>query len=520
MNKGNLMQALPIVAAAYGRKFGVKVQVGGAKASTDGRTIVIPAIRDEPVAKTLAWGYLTHEAAHVRFTDMGVYRRTAMKGPLVNAVLNNLEEVRIENAILGPYPGSVKTLDETLGWLVREGATRAAKEADSPPMVLTCFLLTMLRYRVRRQAVLKDLAEESERVLRMTFPASFVHRLLGLLAEVPGLDSTASTAGLADRIVALVEQEAQEPPPAAESDDAAGDQEPGEDDAAGDPEPGDDDAAGDQEPDEEEAAGDQESGDDEVAGGQELGDDDAAGRDALRAILSAGEDELPEDLFEAVAEALNAQTAGTDTPLLPSLEDYQGYAAIGNTRLAAVKGESAKLAARLQGLVQAHDMAKTRTARRGRALSTRHLHRAAVGDDRIFQRTDQRMAPNTAVHVLIDLSGSMAGGADRIALDAAMSLALALEPIRGVSCAVTAFPGPNGEAEMVTRITSHGDRVAARAGAFVQNARGGTPMTGALWYAAADLLARQEERRVILTLTDGGPNDWDSANAMVMRAGT
>ncbi len=32
------MQALPIVAAAYGRKFGVKVRVGGAQASTDGRT--------------------------------------------------------------------------------------------------------------------------------------------------------------------------------------------------------------------------------------------------------------------------------------------------------------------------------------------------------------------------------------------------------------------------------------------------------------------------------------------------
>ena len=568
MNKGNLMQALPIVAAAYGRKFGVKVQVGGARACTDCRTIHIPEIRDEPVAKTLAWGYLTHEAAHVRFTDMDVYRRTAMKGPLVNAVLNILEDVRIENAILGPYPGSVKTLDETLGWLVREGATRAAKEADSPPMVLTCFLLTILRYRVRRQAVLKDLAEDSERVLRVTFPASFVHRLLGLLAEVPGLDSTASTAGLAERIVALVEQEAKEPPPAppkagdesageqepddedgdedgdqesdddvagdqepgdddaardeepAADDDAAGDQESGDDEAAGDQEPGDDDADKDQESDEEEAAGDQESGDDEVAGDQEPGDDDAAGRDALRAILSAGNDDLPKDLFEAVAEALNEQTVVTYTPLLPCVEDYEGYAAIGNTRLAAVKGESAKLAARLQGLVQAHDMAKTRTARRGRALSTRHLHRAAVGDDRIFQRTDQRMAPNTAVHVLIDLSGSMNGGADRIALDAAMSLALALEPIRGVSCAVTAFPSLDGEAEMVTRITSHGDRVAARAGAFVQNARGGTPMTGALWYAAADLLARQEERRVILTLTDGGPNDWDSANAMVMRAGT
>ncbi len=552
MNKGNLMQALPIVAAAYGRKFGVKVQVGGTQASTDGRTIVIPAIRDEPVAKTLAWGYLTHEAAHVRFTDMKAYRATALKNPLVKAVLNILEDVRIENAILGPYPGSVKTLDETLGWLVREGKTTAAKQGDSPPMVLGAFLLTMLRYRVRRQGVLKGLAEESERVLRATFPASFVHRLLGLLAEVPGLDSTASTANLAERIVALVEQEAQEPPPTPEpsdtadddvqGDDADGDQEPGDDDVAGDQEPGDDDGAGDQEPDDDDAAGDQELGDDdpagdqesdegEAAGNQDPGDDDVtgapepsgddpAGRDALRAILAAGEDELPEDLFEAVADALNAQTAGTDAALLPSLEDYHGDAALGKVRLAGVKGESAKLAARLQGLVQAHDMAKTRTARRGRALSTRHLHRAAVGDDRIFQRTDQRMIPNTAVHVLIDLSGSMGGGADRIALDAAMSLALALEPIRGVSCAVTAFPSLAGEADRVTRITSHGERVAARAGAFVQHARGGTPMTGALWYAAADLLARQEERRVILTLTDGGPNDWDSAKEMVNRAGT
>jgi len=440
---GRSRERLPVGSDRPGR-LGVKVQVGGTQASTDGTTIRLPEIRDTPVATTLAWGYLTHEAAHVRFTDMAVYRVTAMTHPLVNTVLNILEDVRIENAILGPYPGFVKTLDATLEWLVREGRT------------------------------------------------------------------TASTADLAERIVALVEQEATEPPPSAPAsdDDGAGEQAPDDEAGAGDPAPGDEDAAG-----------DQALGDDDAAGDQEPGGTDADGRSALRAILAAGEDDLPEDLFAVVAAALNAQRVGTCTPLLPSVEDYEGDPALGQTRLAAVKGESAKLAARLQGLVQAHDMAKTRTARRGRALSTRHLHRAAVGDDRIFQRTDQRMTPNTAVHLLIDLSGSMAGGADRIALDAAMSLALALEPMRGVSCAVTAFPSLGGEADTVTRITSHGERVAARAGAFVQHARGGTPMTGALWYAAADLLARQEERRVILTLTDGAPDDWGSASAMVIRAG-
>ena len=43
-------------------------------------------------------------------------------------------------------------------------------------------------------------------------------------------------------------------------------------------------------------------------------------------------------------------------------------------------------------------------------------------------------------------------------------------------------------------------------------------MTGALWYAAADLIPRREERKVILMLTDGGPDDWASAAEMIAKA--
>jgi cobalamin biosynthesis protein CobT len=128
------------------------------------------------------------------------------------------------------------------------------------------------------------------------------------------------------------------------------------------------------------------------------------------------------------------------------------------------------------------------------------------------------VAPNTALHLLVDLSGSMAGGSDRIALDAAMALALALEPMKGVSRAVTAFPSMRGQDDRVTRILSHGERVLNHSGAFVQRARGGTPMTGALWFAAADLLARREERKVLLTLTDGQPDHFLSALDLVQRA--
>ena len=43
-------------------------------------------------------------------------------------------------------------------------------------------------------------------------------------------------------------------------------------------------------------------------------------------------------------------------------------------------------------------------------------------------------------------------------------------------------------------------------------------MTGALWHAAADLLSRQEDRKVILVLTDGDPDEWKSAKDLVERA--
>lgn len=604
--------ALPIVAAAYGRKFGVHVQVGGTQAATNGKTIRIPEISDNPAARTLAWGYLTHEAAHVRHTDFERFDLTGRQGALVTYLVNVLEDVRIEAAMIRDYPGTATTLWAVEAFLIREGHTRLAKVTDQPAQIMAGFVYTYCRRRVLRWDGLDALALQNEQVLRKTFPATFVHRLLGLLTEVSSLDSTGGAADLAQRIVALIGKEAEPPPPPSkplpgadedepeveapedegddhgtgedqseESDEEGVDPEgtPDDDDEAGqsggdgkdqgeaseagddlEGAPGEDDEAGpsgrdDKDQDEESEAGDDPEGtpgEDDAAGpsgegsddqgdasdgdqdpvadrddgdegnAQPAGDgadgEDETGRKALQAVLSAGANALPKDPFETVAKAIAQQSRGTSTVLLPTLEDYAGHATHGTAALARVRAESAKLTARLQGLVQAHTMTQTRTVRRGRTLSTNHLHRAALGDDRIFARNDRRAAPNTALHLLVDLSGSMQGYADQIALDAAMALALALEPMRGVSCAVTAFPSRQGCDHQVTRVLSHGDRLRSRAGAFIQGGRGSTPMTGALWYAAADLLARREARKVLLTLTDGDPDDRKSAKTMVDRA--
>ncbi len=536
MNRSNIAQALPIVAAAYGRKFGVKIEVGGDRACTNGQVIRIPEIGDDPLAKTLAWGFLAHEAAHVRFTDFGAFDQAARKGPLAKHILDTLEDVRVENAIGVPYPGTRNTLDQVVQWLVQEGKTSAPKEADSPPMVLGNALLVMARHRYRRQGFLKEAATEAVRVLRKTFPASFVHRLLGLLTEIPGMASTQDAADLAERVVALVKDEAEEPPPPPPPptpSDESGDESEGEgagdsggegedhsedaDESGGECEDEGAGASGDAGEDDGESDGEDEDGADQPGNG--AGGEGGDGRKALQQALSAGAGDLPGDAFEAVAQALAAQAHGCGhTMLMPSLEDWAGNATAGLAHLAQVRGESAKLKARLQGLVEAHRMVRNRTVRRGRHLSASHPYRAAVNDDCVFLAKDQRTAPNTAIHLLVDLSGSMHGHQDRIALDAAMALAQALEPMRGVSCAVTAFPSLNGQDDQVTHILSHGETVRGRAGAFIQGARGGTPMTGALWFAAADLLARREERKVIMTLTDGAPNDVASARTLVDKA--
>jgi Mg-chelatase subunit ChlD len=124
----------------------------------------------------------------------------------------------------------------------------------------------------------------------------------------------------------------------------------------------------------------------------------------------------------------------------------------------------------------------------------------------------------------VDLSGSMARGvpvgtqrvsAARVALDAALALALALDAIPGVSVAVTAFPGVAGQETVLARLVRHGQPPRTRAGAFAQIPRGGTPLAGALWYAAADLLARDAQRRLVLVLTDGRPDDRRGAQRIL-----
>ena len=554
-----LRNALPIVAAALGRKLGVEVGVGGQNARTDGERIQIPDVPDDPASRDLAWGYLAHEAAHVRYTDFAVYEQAAREGPLQEMLQNRIEDVRIERELARPYPGTRATIAKVLHRMLTEGRMSAPQPSDHPAQVLAAYLLLALRHEVLNQRVLAEEAIKAANTLRQVFPAPFIAHLRTFMDEVPGLTSTAETVDLARRIRRLIEDESE--PPSRNGSGGTGDPNDGDetDQISG--------AAGsldDDEPPANEKGGKpesegQETGEDEAPDGVESASDgaqdgcpdgpeskqdndndtdspdatdrnrDAAGasgadaggsdpRDALASVLAVSAGDWEDDLFTEVGKLLGTEACATNEVRLPLPEDYAGNALAGMRLLARVQAESARLSARLQGLVQASRMDRPRPVRSGRRLDTRRrLHRVAVADARIFARKSHRIAPNTAIHLLVDLSGSMHATVHRrdgtqstragSALESALALALALDGIPGVTVAATAFPGRAGTPDRVTRMVGHGESPRACAGTFVQAPRGGTPMAQALWYAAADLLACREDRRMLVVLTDGEPDD-------------
>ena len=171
---------------------------------------------------------------------------------------------------------------------------------------------------------------------------------------------------------------------------------------------------------------------------------------------------------------------------------------------------SIALRTRLQGLLQARTQKRCSIGRRG-ALHTGSLHRLQTGNPRIFRREAEQTGLNTAVHILLDVSGSMSGAPIVLARQACFAVAKALENIKGVNPAVTAFPAL-ASTSSVFPIMRHGQKVPD---SFGINASGGTPLAAALWWVMQTMLFLKEQRKLILIITDGVPDSTHAATHAV-----
>ncbi len=578
MKNQSLNNAFPIVAAALGNKFGVNVSVGGSDAYTSGKIINIPAYNlEDPSYKEVAWGYLAHEAAHVRFTDFVVFSNAATSS-IRKTIVNILEDIRIEFVMQDTYPGTKRTTEKVVEHLIQTGGFQiiGQNEQVHPASVLSQFLLFRLRNDILGQTSLSSYADTAESLLEDTFPVGAVTRLNGLLSEMPQLQVTRDCVRLADRILHMIEEEQEKEQEKAlqqkskqkDSDDSSSQSQPGQTDqdenstdtdsgdspqdspSQGDDSPTDQDAddsqptqqPSDSEPDNKDQnqgsisqpsdADDQDSqpGQGHVnatgssAGNSQDQDSEQLAQN-LASVLSASDDDVPDDVFEAAKQLLSSQPVNSydENVHMPVAMDPDLNPAIGNALMNKVLGNSGKIRASLQGLVQSSRYDRPVNKRSGNRIDGRKLSRLVQGDSRIFERRSHKQAPNTAIHLLVDGSTSMADRAPNnpnhslieLAMESAMALALALEGISGVNPAVTRFP--YNDTGNVVPLLKHSRKVRLNAPKFAPIVSGGTPLHTALWYAASSVLATREERKIIMVLTDGQPDDLDLTKAIIKR---
>lgn len=517
-----LLNAYPIVAAHYGEKFGVNVITGAARAETNGDTIRLPAVSDDYPNKDVLWGYLTHEAAHVRYTDFAVWNAVPESESFRLSLLNVLEDVRIEDAIMSRFPGVRMDLDATVAYMKESNRFRTVTAKDEPARILQATLLYRLRNAVLQQDT-ADLADCAERALQSVFPAG-VHTRLGLLMRRASTTrSTADCLQLTDDILKMLEEEAaKEEEKSSETKNSEKQDQDETDESSGSGESDKTDDQGEQLQDAADGSGSTDTpSESSDSSGDGAADSTSETQEspqlaAIKAALNAGDDDLDEDAFASLAQELNQEAencSSGDYATVPVSREVDGDAILGRQLLQTVQSTTSKLRSQLMGLVQAHQRSKESVKRHGRKLSTKRLTRIVCGDTRIFTRREDRLKANTAVHILTDLSGSMAGQPEEVARESSLSIALALESIPGVNPAVTYFCGFGGTP--VLSAVKHGESVRRSADKFACFAHGGTPMAEGIWHAAFQLSKQTEPRKVVVVITDGDPNNANASHKVI-----
>ena len=522
-----VMRSLPLVASVLGRKYGVKVEMGGADAYTDGKTIHLPAMPSEVPDTLLAMvrGFLDHEAGHVRETDFTALQEARLS-PIEMHVWNTLEDWRVEHRLAALFPGCRHNFD----WLIAHlfGSNDWDEPTEPAANILNWLLLEVRSWDVLSLSRQRDsLARQVDR----DFPGlrAKIKRVLRLVRTK--CDSTQDAIKYAREIVCALDQYANpvsQPEPLAESQSqaepsAGGPSERSARSAQSDPDGQGDkndqpEGADDSLPDEgQDADADQdglsEPDDGDVLESSGVGEVSEHAREHVQSLLGAGEDALPQNLGNILASVLNnASRDSVQSSIAVAVQTSKNAGPLSGDDIQEARQVCNALRSRLGGLLQTKVLARAAGGRRGR-LDTGQLHRLAVSDPRVFRIKADRVGIDTAVHILLDCSGSMVRRI-HLACQACYAVASALEASK-INIAVTAFPGtqtPDGSYSTIAPVIRHGQKVSPN---LDLSPAGGTPMGEALWWVMQEMLPLVEKRKLVLIVTDGDPDSVDCATQAI-----
>ena len=487
MTQQDILKSLPLLASVLGRQYGVQVTIGGTEAYTDGRTVHIPSLSLDANSEVLGFvrGYIDHEAGgHLRFTDFDAMQAEYLY-PVEKFIWNAIEDWRVEKALSEVYPGCKANLE----WLARKIFVEEFEPAQDPKTALMSYILLTCR------AWSVPNIEASRQIERQTVALHYpqlLGKLDALLAQVrTHCRDTREAIGHARQIAELIEEHQEQTP---DSKNAEG-QEQGQ---APEERESEDKSQGQSQP--QSLAQEHE---------QEESDQDGSDRDTPTPNqcepIRITEENLPKTFSEQLADRLGIVSALTpeEQQIHLAIPVRQTTAPLPEDEQRKALAETTGLRYRLQGMLQAMRMRDTAPSRHGR-LCPHNLHRMFVGNPRLFRSDAPIPAVNTAIHLLVDCSGSMVGKPIRHARQACFAIASALKAVPGVNLGVTTFPA-QGETYSVSSVLEHGKPFHSN---FLFETTGSTPLTEALLWATQELCRQPEPRRILLLLSDGGPDNY------------
>ncbi len=492
-------QSLPIVAAALGRMCGVQVRFGSTVPATDGKTIFLPvAERQDHVKELEVLGILCHECGHVRFTDM---QASGDATTFEHALDNALEDARIELQMTRLYPGAESMFKAAHAEQVKELAESRTTNVRS---LILLFVLSTAEEKLLRRDWMHVLTDKLRGRMTAAFGTRLTEKIESLALTVRQANSTHDVVAIRKQIMALLKKEKRRAASSSQSVEAKAQEQSGIRKTHAKSGVKNDDASS--------SSGNGRSGQSEGADESEESSCGTAGRklEALQKVLKDSPAPVmnPLDLSKAFKRVKAPDAVAQNSfEITGAVRPVPGNGNLGRLRLRQARGDSVSLRRALTGLVQSKAQTTVRIRDRGTKFSASHLARLAVHDPKVFARRECRQAPNTAVHILLDMSGSMGCDGGDLAVRSSLGLVLGLESIRGVKSALTIFPGSAcGLPDLaVCPLLRHGERLSQINPCEIGRveAWGGTPLYQALLAAGISLSACREPQKVLIVITDG-----------------
>ena len=220
-----LMREAAKTASVFGNKNGVSVSFEGKTAKTDGQKIILPMVDEDRdfsnKERSVARGYLDHEAGHIKHTEMAVMGECSTDDE--RNCLNFLEDARIERMVSEEYVGAADNLG-VLNDVIAEEAIESINAAPIEALGRSVFYSAIFNEHHRRIGIGE---EGCERYLA-ALPEDMVTEAASYVDDLIACKSTRDVHQIVKRLMEQEEQEKEEPKEGEQPEQPAGEQPKGE----------------------------------------------------------------------------------------------------------------------------------------------------------------------------------------------------------------------------------------------------------------------------------------------------